>query len=100
MGAPVGLKKKRKKTGGRGGVTMREEVRTELVPNEDAGFTYLASTRGNKCFGISTFLLLPPPTPGVFEVSACLIFLISYGREISMLGLLLSGGKRSLRLRY
>lgn len=97
MGATVGLKKKRKKTGG--GAAMREEVWTELVPNEDAGFTYLASTRGNKCFGISTLPLLPPlhPPSGVFEVSACLIFLVSYGREISMLGLLLSGGK-SLRV--
>lgn len=38
---------------------MRKEVWTELVPNEDAGFTYLASTRGNKCFGISTRPLLP-----------------------------------------
>lgn len=40
---------------------MKEEVWTELVPNEDAGFTYLASTRGNKCFGISTLPLLPSP---------------------------------------
>lgn len=59
-GGPRGLKKKkRKKTGGRGGGAMRKEVWTELVPNEDAGFTYLASTRGNKCFGISTRPLLP-----------------------------------------
>lgn len=98
MGATVGLKKKGRKP--EGGAAMREEVWTELVPNEDAGFTYLASTRGNKCFGISTLPLLPPlhPPSGVFEVSACLIFLVSYGREISMLlGLLLSGGK-SLRV--
>lgn len=81
------------------------EVWTELVPNEDAGFTYLASTRGNKCFGISTLPFVhslsphpTPPAPIVFEVSACLIFLVSSGWEISKLGLLLSGGKRSLQL--
>lgn len=75
---------------------MRKEVWTELMPNEDTGFTYLASTRGNKCFGISTLLLVYPPAPSpiIFEVSACLIFLVSSGREISMLGLLLSGGQK------
>lgn len=36
-------------------------------------------------------------TSGVFEVSACLIFLVSYVLEITKLGLLLSGGKRSRR---
>lgn len=53
---------------------MREEVWTELVPNEDAGFTYLASTRGNKCFGISTLPLLPPlPSPSS-RSSGCSFF--------------------------
>lgn len=69
MGAPVGLKKKGRKPEEAGAGAMRE-VWTELVPNEDAGFTYLASTRGNKCFGISTlpFVHSLPPPPGPHRI--------------------------------
>lgn len=68
-GGPRGFKKKGRKPEEAGAGAMRE-VWTELVPNEDAGFTYLASTRGNKCFGISTlpFVHSLPPPPGPHRI--------------------------------
>jgi hypothetical protein len=63
--------KKRKKTGG-----AVREVWTKLTPNEDAGFGYLASAPGNKCFGICLTLPLVPAS-SKFEVCACLVPLAS-----------------------